>query len=80
MYPLLISKVEDKSVTLFAQPNSFKHFIGIVIYPQKNCECLCTFLQWEELQGGFEQKEYLRDILKDHLDKRYANTTLTEVK
>ncbi|CAJ2657719.1 unnamed protein product [Trifolium pratense] len=36
--------------------------------------------EWEELQGGFEQKEYLRDILKDHLDKRYANTTLTEVK
>ncbi|KAK2407156.1 RAP domain-containing protein, chloroplastic [Trifolium repens] len=39
-----------------------------------------SYQEWEELQGGFEQKEYLRDILKDHLDKRYANTTLTEVK
>ncbi|WJX92744.1 hypothetical protein P8452_74345 [Trifolium repens] len=39
-----------------------------------------SYQEWEELQGGFEQKEYLRDILKDHLDKRYANTILTEVK
>jgi len=63
----LIFKAEDKRVIPFSQPN---------------CECLCTFtfLQWEELQGGFEQMEYLRDILKDHLDKKYDNTTLTEVK
>ncbi|GAU31122.1 hypothetical protein TSUD_212280 [Trifolium subterraneum] len=39
-----------------------------------------SYQEWEELQGGFEQKEYLRDILKDHLDKRYADTTLTELK
>lgn len=39
-----------------------------------------SYQEWEELQGGSEQVEYLRDILKDHLDKRYDNTTLTEVK
>lgn len=36
--------------------------------------------EWEELQGGSEQVEYLREILKDHLDKRYDSSTLTEVK
>lgn len=39
-----------------------------------------SYQEWEELQGGSEQVEYLRDILKDHLDKKYDNTTLTEVK
>lgn len=39
-----------------------------------------SYQEWEELQGGSEQVEYLRDILKDHLDKRYDNTPLTEVK
>ncbi|PNX94636.1 hypothetical protein L195_g017814 [Trifolium pratense] len=28
---------------------------------------------WKQLQGRFEQMEYLRDILKDHVDLRYAN-------
>ncbi|CAL0318341.1 unnamed protein product [Lupinus luteus] len=36
--------------------------------------------EWEERQGAFEQVEYLRDILKDHLNEGYVNTTLTEVK
>ncbi|RDX79002.1 RAP domain-containing protein, chloroplastic, partial [Mucuna pruriens] len=35
--------------------------------------------EWEELQGAFEQVEYLRNILKDHLDEGYAKTTLTEI-
>lgn len=36
--------------------------------------------EWEEHQGAFEQVEYLREILKDHLNEGYANTTLTEIK
>lgn len=39
-----------------------------------------SYQEWEELQGGSEQVEYLREILKDHLDKRYDSSTLTEVK
>lgn len=35
--------------------------------------------EWEELQGAFEQVEYLRSILKNHLDEGYAETMLTEV-
>ncbi|XP_004510852.2 RAP domain-containing protein, chloroplastic isoform X1 [Cicer arietinum] len=38
-----------------------------------------SYQEWEELQGEFEQAEYLRNILKDHLDERFAKTTLTEV-
>ncbi|KAL5061970.1 hypothetical protein RYX36_023707 [Vicia faba] len=38
-----------------------------------------SYQEWEELQGGTEQMEYLRKILKDYIDKRNANTTLTEV-
>jgi hypothetical protein len=34
---------------------------------------LILYLQWEELPGGFDQMEYLRDILNDRVDKRYAN-------
>nr|AKM76706.1 AT2G31890-like protein [Melianthus villosus] len=29
--------------------------------------------EWEELQGGFEQLEYLREILKDHLGEGSTN-------
>ncbi|KEH18932.1 putative RAP domain-containing protein [Medicago truncatula] len=39
-----------------------------------------SYQEWEELQGGSEQVEYLREILKDHLDKKYDSSTLTEVK
>lgn len=37
-------------------------------------------MQWEELQGSFEQADYLREILKDHIWKQnyynvfYSNT------
>ncbi|XP_057454535.1 RAP domain-containing protein, chloroplastic [Lotus japonicus] len=34
--------------------------------------------EWEELQGEFEQVEYLKNILKSHIDKGYGNTILTE--
>ncbi|CAJ1950028.1 unnamed protein product [Sphenostylis stenocarpa] len=36
--------------------------------------------EWEELQGAFEQVEYLRSILKNHLHEVYGETTLTGVK
>ncbi|XP_054779383.1 RAP domain-containing protein, chloroplastic [Prosopis cineraria] len=36
--------------------------------------------EWEELQGSFEQAEYLREILRKHMDEGCANPTLTEVK
>lgn len=36
------------------------------------CLLLCV-LQWEELQGGFEQLDYLREILKDHIGEGSAN-------
>lgn len=39
-----------------------------------------SYQEWEELQGGSEQMAYLRDILKDDIDNRNADTTLTEVK
>ncbi|KAK7390019.1 hypothetical protein VNO78_25317 [Psophocarpus tetragonolobus] len=39
-----------------------------------------SYQEWEELQGAFEQVEYLRNILKIYLDEGYANPTLTEVK
>lgn len=39
-----------------------------------------SYQEWEELQGAFEQVEYLRNILKNHLDEGYVITTLTEVK
>ncbi|XP_014516361.1 RAP domain-containing protein, chloroplastic [Vigna radiata var. radiata] len=39
-----------------------------------------SHLEWEETQGAFEQVEYLRNILKNHLDEGYAETTLTGVK
>ncbi|WJX87049.1 hypothetical protein P8452_69280 [Trifolium repens] len=32
-----------------------------------------SYQEWEELPGGFDQMEYLRDILNDRVDKRYAN-------
>ncbi|KAK7349553.1 hypothetical protein VNO77_07004 [Canavalia gladiata] len=38
-----------------------------------------SYQEWEELQGAIEQVEYLRDILKDHLDEGSTKTTLTEV-
>ncbi|KAG5070847.1 hypothetical protein AAZX31_03G014300 [Glycine max] len=31
--------------------------------------------EWEELQGAFEQVEYLRNLLKNHLEEGYAKTT-----
>ncbi|CAK8560885.1 unnamed protein product [Lathyrus sativus] len=39
-----------------------------------------SYQEWEELQGGSEQMEYLRGILEDDIDKRNVSTTLTEVK
>ncbi|XP_057743352.1 RAP domain-containing protein, chloroplastic-like isoform X2 [Arachis stenosperma] len=38
---------------------------------------LC-YQEWEELEGSSQQLEYLRSILKDHLNDGNANTTLTE--
>ncbi|XP_027365216.1 RAP domain-containing protein, chloroplastic [Abrus precatorius] len=38
-----------------------------------------SYQEWEELQGAFEQVEYLRNILKNHIDEGYAKTTLTEL-
>ncbi|KAI4328745.1 hypothetical protein L6164_021078 [Bauhinia variegata] len=37
-----------------------------------------SYQQWEELQGAFEQAEYLREILKVHLDEARTNAALTE--
>lgn len=37
-------------------------------------------MQWEELQGGSEQMEYLREILKDDINERNGSTALTEAK
>lgn len=31
-------------------------------------------LQWEELRGEFEQLEYLREILKDHIGRGSSKT------
>ncbi|KAL2335915.1 hypothetical protein Fmac_010361 [Flemingia macrophylla] len=39
-----------------------------------------SYLEWEELQGAFEQVEYLRNILKNHLDGGYVINTSTKVK
>ncbi|XP_061340157.1 RAP domain-containing protein, chloroplastic [Gastrolobium bilobum] len=36
-----------------------------------------SYQEWEELQGEFEQVQYLGDILKNHIGEGYANTTLT---
>ncbi|KAL5782057.1 hypothetical protein ACOSP7_007086 [Xanthoceras sorbifolium] len=33
-----------------------------------------SYQEWEELQGSFEQLEYLREILKDHLGEGNDNT------
>ncbi|XP_058744062.1 RAP domain-containing protein, chloroplastic [Vicia villosa] len=33
-----------------------------------------SYQEWEELQGGSEQMEYLREILKDDIDERNAST------
>ncbi|KAK7292608.1 hypothetical protein RJT34_15459 [Clitoria ternatea] len=38
-----------------------------------------SYQEWEEFQGAFEQVEYLRGLLKEHVDEEYAKTTLTEV-
>ncbi|KAH1085867.1 hypothetical protein GYH30_017701 [Glycine max] len=39
-----------------------------------------SYQKWEELQGAFEQVEYLSNLLKNHLDEVYDETTSTEVK
>ncbi|KAK4254192.1 hypothetical protein QN277_009606 [Acacia crassicarpa] len=36
--------------------------------------------EWEELQGSFEQAEYLREILRKHIDEGCVNPTFAEVK
>lgn len=33
-----------------------------------------SYLEWEELQGGFEQLNYLRKILEDHLDGTHVDS------